>query len=224
MAAAAGKTVVLQKPLALTLADADRIVAAVERSGVRFTLAWQARTDPQNIQMRQLVRDGALGRIYQVRRRHCLSTHTWGEWFENSWHVKPELNRGMWADDAAHPVDWIYWMFGMPQTVSAEIDTLRSPKVPDDNGIAVFRYADGMMAEASCSFTCIAGENTTEIVGEKGVVIQNYGDAVSGGLPRLPDAAGLRWFLRDQKQWTTSDIASPAEPRPSHQRPGGATA
>jgi predicted dehydrogenase len=154
-AAAAGKAIVLQKPLCLTLAEADRIVAAVEQSGVPFTLAWQMRVDPQNLKMRQLVKSGALGRIYMLRRRHGLATHLWPD-FEKSWHVKPELNRGMWADDAAHPIDFAYWMLGMPQTVSAEIATLRTPKVPDDNGIAIFRYADGTMVEIACSFTCVA--------------------------------------------------------------------
>ena len=211
-AAAAGKHIVVQKPLSLTLADADRIVAAVKKSGVRFTLAWQMRTDPQNLKMRQLVQDGTLGRIFMLRRRHGLSTHTWAG-FENSWHVKPELNRGMWADDAAHAVDFIYWMLGEPETVSAEIATLRNPKVPDDTGIAIFRYADGTFAEVASSFTCLAGENTTEIVGENGVIIQNFGDAVSCNVPREPNAIGLKWMLRDGpngNKWTHSDIPSPA--------------
>jgi predicted dehydrogenase len=213
-AAAAGKHIVLQKPLALTIAEADRIVAAVEKSGVRFTLAWQMRTDPQNLKMRQLVQDGTLGKIFMLRRRHGLSTHTWPD-FENSWHVKPELNRGMWADDAAHAIDFIYWMLGEPATVSAEIGTLHNPKVPDDNGIAIYRYANGTFAEVASSFTCLAGENTTEIVGEKGVIIQNFGDAVSCNVPRPTDSIGLKWMLRDGPdagKWIDSGIPSP----PSH--------
>ena len=51
VAAAAGKKIVLQKPMALTLAEGERIVSAVERAGVPFTLAWQMRVDPQNVQM-----------------------------------------------------------------------------------------------------------------------------------------------------------------------------
>ena len=76
--------------------------------GVKFTLAWQMRTDPQNLRMKQLVREGTLGRIVMVRRRHALSTHVWPG-FENSWHVKPELNRGMWADDASHAISSSRW-------------------------------------------------------------------------------------------------------------------
>ena len=210
-AARAGKRIVLQKPMALTLEQADAIVAAVKKTGVPFTLAWQMRVDPQNLRMKQLILEGTLGRTLMVRRRHGLNTHQW-DGFENSWHVKPEMNRGMWADDAAHAVDFIYWLLGWPRSVYAEIDTLLNSKVPDDNGIAVFRCADGAFAEVVSSFTCMAGENTTEIVGEKGCVIQNYGDVPSCNIPRPKDAVGLKWILRGDKEWTDSGIPSP----PSH--------
>jgi predicted dehydrogenase len=116
----------------------------------------------------------------------------------------------MWADDAAHPIDWLLWMKGIPESVSAEIATLHNPKVPDDNGIAIFRYPDGTLAEITCSFTCLAGENTTEIVGEKGVIIQNFGDGPSAGAPRADEAVGLKWLIKGHKHWTISGIESPA--------------
>jgi predicted dehydrogenase len=215
LAAAAGKAIVLQKPLCLTLAEADRIVAAVNRHNVTFTLAWQMRVDPQNVEMRRMVRDGAIGRVYMVRRRHGLSTHVWPG-FEDTWHVKPELNRGMWADDAAHPIDFLLWLLGEPESVVAEIATLRSARVPDDHGVAIFRYADdspaaGVFAEVACSFTCLAGENTTEIVGEDGVIIQNFGDGPSCQVPHPP--TGLKWLRTGEKDWTFSPIPSPVEHR-----------
>ena len=209
-AAAAGKKIILQKPLCLTMPEADRIVAAVERFGVPFTLAWQMRVDPQNLEMKRMITSGTLGRVYMVRRRHGLSTHVWPG-FENSWHVKPELNRGMWADDASHAIDFLLWLFdGPPESVVAEIATLRNENVPDDHGIAVFRYRDGTFAEVASSFVCVAGENTTEIVGEDGVIIQNYGDGPSAQVPRPAGAAGLKWFLKGSKHWFNSATPSPA--------------
>lgn len=222
-AAAAGKAIILQKPLALTMEEGRRIVAAVGRAAVRFTLAWQMRVDPQNVRMKEIVQRRELGRVYMVRRRHCLSTHLWGEWFENSWHVKPQLNRGMWADDACHAIDFLYWMLGEPVSVMAEIATLRSPKVPDDHGVAVFRWADGTMGEVACSFVAGAGENTTEIIAENGVVIQSYGDQPSCGArppeeapPEVPpeappEAIGLKWYVNDRKQWVNSEIPTPPQ-------------
>jgi predicted dehydrogenase len=208
-AAAARKKIILQKPLCLTLEEAGRIVAAVERAGVPFTLAWQMRVDPQNLEMKRLVQSGSIGRVYMVRRRHGLSAHVWPG-FEKTWHVDKKLNRGMWADDASHAIDFLLWLLGEPESVSAEIATLRDPRVPDDHGIAVFRYRDGTFAEVASSFVCLAGENTTEIVGEDGVIIQNYGDGPSAQVPRPPNAVGLKWFLKGGKEWITSATPSPA--------------
>ena len=81
-----------------------------------------------------------------VRRRHCLPTQQWKD-FDKTWHVQPELNRDIFADDAAHPIDFIYWLLGMPVSVVAELGTLLNPAIPNDNAIAVFRYADGRFAE-----------------------------------------------------------------------------
>ncbi len=210
-AAEAGKTIILQKPAALALAEADRIVEAVRRTGVRFTLAWQMRVDPQNLEMRDLIADGAVGRVLIVRRRHCLMTHRM-KGFDQTWHVKPELNRGMWADDAAHAIDFLYWLFGMPESVSAEIATLYNPQVPDDHGIAIYRYANGMMAEVVSSFVAVAGENTTEISGDRGVIIQNFGDQPSAGAPKPNGATALKWFSEERGAWQYSDL-----PPPDHQ-------
>jgi predicted dehydrogenase len=209
MSARANRSIILQKPLALTMEDADRIVKAVEDHGVLFTIAWQMRVDPQNLHMRKLVNNDTIGRVFMLRRRHGLSTHTW-KGFDKTWHVKPELNRGMWADDACHAIDFLFWMLGKPESVMAQIETLHNPSVPDDNGIAIFRYADGTLAEITCSFTCIAGENTTEIVGERGVIIQNFGDGPSAGAPRMPGAVGMKWITTGDKAWTISEIPSPA--------------
>jgi predicted dehydrogenase len=213
-AAAAGKAIIVQKPIALTMADAERVVAAVKRAKVPFTMAWQMRVDPQNLKMKELLAGGEFGKVFQVRRRHCLGAHLWGSWFLDSWHVNPAENRDIWADDAAHAIDFIHWLLGVPETVTAEIESLWHPKMPMDNGIAIYHYPGGPQAEVSCSFTCVAGENTTEITAEKGTIIQSYGDGPSSGAPRPATACGLKWFMAGAKDWVCSDIASPTNQGP----------
>ncbi len=208
-AAAAGKAIILQKPMALTLREADRIVRAVERHGVPFTLAWQMRADPQNRQMRAMIHSGQFGKIYSVRRRHGLACHlTPG--FAQTWHVNPALNRDIWADDAAHPIDLMHWMLGPPESITAELTTAANDWMPNDNGVAVFRYPEGLLAEVFCSFTCVAAENTTEIYAERGAIIQSFGDNPGTLAPRVENQSGLKWYLADEQQWTYSDIPSPA--------------
>jgi predicted dehydrogenase len=204
-AAAAGKAVILQKPIALTMEQADRIVAAVNRSGVPFTLAWQMRVDPHNLEMKSLLASGRFGKVFMVRRRHCLPTQLWKD-FDKAWHVQPELNRDIFADDACHAIDFLYWLLGAPCSVVAEIGSLLNPAIPNDNAIAVFRFPDGSFGEVSCSFVAVAGENTTEIVCQNGVIINNYGDLPSCLCPRPPGGIQLKWYLQDSGQWSVSSL------------------
>lgn len=207
-AAAAGKNIILYKPMALTMEEADRIVKAVEDNQVRFTMAWQMRTDPQNQKIRELIRTQQLGKTCLYRRRHCLPTHIWAD-FENTWHASAEYNRDIFADDSAHPIDMMQWIFGMPESVSCEMSTMVNPKVANDNAVALFRYADGMIAEISCSFTCSASEITTEVYCEKGCIQQYFGDNPATRLPRPANMPGLKWYQEGDADWTDSGIESP---------------
>ena len=208
-AASAGKMIIVQKPIALTMKDADRIVDAVKKHGVPFSMAWQMRVDPQNIKIKELMQSGELGKIFMVRRRHGLGTHLWAG-FADTWHAQPELNRDIWADDSSHAIDFIQWLVGVPESVTAELMSLCDPRVPNDNGVALFRYPGGPLVEVCCSFTTPALENTTEVVGEKGSIVQNYGDGPSCNVPRPEGACGLKWYIASSGQWTCSDIPSPS--------------
>ena len=208
-AAAAGKDIICYKPLALTMKEADRIVDAVNQNGVRFSMGWQMRVDPQNIKMKELIETEELGKVCAFRRRHGLATHTWGN-FADTWHASPEKNRDIFADDSSHPINMMQWIFGMPETVMCEMDTMLNPRVPNDNGIALFKYANGMVAEITCCFVCSAAEATTEVYCEKGSIQQYYGDGPATRLPRVANAPGLKWFKEGDSDWTDSGIPSPA--------------
>ena len=212
-AAGAGKDIILYKPMALTMKEADSIVEAVEQSGVRFTMGWQMRTDPQNRRMRDMIRNGELGKTCLFRRRHSLPTHIWAG-FEDTWHNDPAMNRDIFADDSSHPINLMQWIFGMPETVTCEMSTMVNPRVPNDNAVALFRYADGLIAEISCSFTCSASEITTEVYCEKGSIQQYFGDNPGARLPRVAGMPGLKWYKEGDADWTDSDIPSPASHGP----------
>lgn len=207
-AAAAGKAIICYKPLALTMEEADRCVAAVEKYQVPFTMGFQSRVDPQNIRIREIIRSEEIGPTYLYRRRHGLSTHTWVD-FEHSWHNTPEYNRDILADDSSHPVDMMNWIFGVPETVYAEVSTMHSPSIPNDTAVLLFKYANGMIAEITCPFACVASEITTEVYGSKGAVLQSYGDAVSANLPRPEGQPGLKVFHLGDNEWQDSGIPSP---------------
>lgn len=210
-AASAGKHILCQKPLALTLKDCDVIADVVKKSGVTFMMAHQMRRDAANIAMKEVIDSGVLGKIGLLRRRHCINV-LFNEAFvtgPSRWHIDPEKNMGMFMDDASHATDFIYWMLGKPTSVIAEIDNVLTDVAPDDSGIAVYRFPEGTMAILINTSVTLAGENTTEIYGDEGVVIQNYGDAPSCNIPRPEDAVAVKLYTREEPTWNDLGIEIP---------------
>ncbi len=209
-ACAAGKNILCQKPMATTLEDCDRIIAAVEKSGVHFQMAFQMRCDPINIQLKKWIDDGEVGRVGSLRRRHCIN-FLFNSEIKNgpsAWHVDAEQNVGMFFDDATHAADFLYWIFGKPHSVMAEIDNILTDVAPDDTGLAIYRWKDGPMGVLFNSSVTLAGENTTEIYGDEGVIIQNYDDAVSV-THAPPNAVALKLFRKSTGEWETFEHVLP---------------
>ena len=233
LAASAGKHILLQKPMATTLEDCDRIIAAVQQSGVKFTLAYQMRHDPVNRKMKQLLDEGAVGKIALVRRRHCIGVLL-DQGFvtgPSKWHIDPVANIGMFFDDASHAADWFYWMLGRPVSVMAEVGNVVTDVAADDNGVAVYRFANGEMGILQNSSTTVAAVNTTEIYGDSGTIIQDWGDGPSSFPPRPAGYSPLRLWQKGNDHWEEFDLPSPvnhgeriaAVPRPFLQYVRGLT-
>lgn len=210
-AAAAGKHILCQKPMALTLADCDRMIAAVDKAGVQFMMAYQMRHDPSNIRMKELIDSGVIGKIGLLRRRHCIPV-LFDPNFVNGptrWHFDPEKNLGMFMDDASHATDFIHWMLGRPVSVMAEIENTLTEVAPDDTGVAIYKFTGGAMAVLVNSSVTLAGENTTEIYGDQGVIIQNHDDLPSTNVTPPPGAIALKLYTKGASEWQDLGIPIP---------------
>lgn len=206
-AAHAGKAIVLQKPMALSLTDCDAIAAAVHGSGVPFTMAYQMRVDPVNLKMRELLQERAIGNVFLVKRRHAIPMLLNKEWARpGNWHIDPVQNMGMFMDDASHAADFLLWLMGKPASVMAEIDNIVTDVAPDDNGVALLRFAGGAMGLLVNSSTMLAAEATTEIYGDAGTIVHYFGDSPASSLPRPAGAAALKIFRAGAKDWEVFDL------------------
>ena len=111
-AAEAGKHVLCEKPIALGLESADRMIAAVRASGVKAMVAQVMRFWPQYVMIKDLLDRGELGRpLAAVAER--LSAPKWG-WFKD-----PTLSGGAVLDIHIHDLDFFYYLFGEPSSVYA---------------------------------------------------------------------------------------------------------
>ena len=204
-AAHAGKHILLQKPMALTLADCDAIIQTVKQAGIKFSMCYQMRADPINQKIKQLVAEQAVGNLAAVRRRHAINALLDPQWaVAGNWHIDPIQNMGMFMDDASHAADWFYWLLGRPVSVMAEIDNVVTGIAPDDNGVAIYRFDQGVMGILFNSSTQLAAEATTEIYGDAGAIVQNYGDLPS----TIPPAEGtaLKMYRAGAEDWEKFDF------------------
>ncbi len=126
------------------------------------------------------------------------------------WHIDPVKNMGMFMDDASHATDLIHWMMGRPISVMAEIGNTVTDVAPDDTGVAIYRYANGAMVVLVNSSVTLAGENTTEIYGDQGVIIQNHDDVPSTNVPLPPHPIALKVYTNDEPEWTDLGIPIPS--------------
>jgi predicted dehydrogenase len=89
-------------------------------------------------------------------------------------------------------------MLGDPVSVVAEIDNVFfPPEIPEDSGVAIYRFPNKAMAILINNGITLAGENTTEIYGDGGTIVQNHGDGVSTSL-RPPAPIALKMFQQHQ--------------------------
>jgi predicted dehydrogenase len=212
-ACAAGKNILCQKPMATTLEECDRIIAAVENSGVHFQMAFQMRCDPLNRQIRKWIDDGAIGNIGAIRRRHCLDIF-FNESFvqgAGAWHFDAQKNVGMFFDDASHAADFLFWIMGRPVSVMAEIENTLTSFSPDDCGLAIYKWQTENGAALGALFNAsviLAGENTCEVYGDEGVIIQNFDDQTSTA--HANGAPALKLFHRATRSWEYPRLEVPA--------------
>lgn len=182
LAAAAGVHVLCEKPMALTIAECDRMIAACATNGVTYVQAFPQRLDPAGQKARALVRSGALGRIAMLRKRHghFYGLTAWardpaGAWFRD----RRLAGGGALLDEGIHAADFIRWILGDPVSVQATAVTSLMEAPVDDNAVAIFRFASGALAVLETSWTFQAGLTTTEIYGEAGCVLQFHSDGAS---------------------------------------------
>ncbi len=161
-AAAAGKHVLCEKPLATTVPEAEAMVAAVERAGVTHMLAHHLRKVPALLYARRLIDEGALGRILHVR---ALWTNDWGIDPESPlvWRFRREEAGagGVIEDLHSHLIDLARFLTGEITEVVATGEThIKSRPLPRGGGGGLGPRGDVTVYDESCFLARFANEAT----------------------------------------------------------------
>lgn len=170
-AARAGKHVIVEKPMALSLADADALEAACGEAGVKLTVVLQNRYNAPVRRLREAVDAGKLGRL-------LLATVT-VRWYRpqeyysgDDWHGTWAMDGGALMNQAIHHLDALQWMMGEPERVFAYTATLAHQMEAEDTGVGVVRFVGGSIGSVEGSTITYPAniEGSLAVFGERGSV------------------------------------------------------
>jgi predicted dehydrogenase len=169
--AEAGKHVVVEKPMALRLQDADDMIEGCDRAGVKMFVVKQNRFNVPVVKARDALDAGRFGKLIlgTVRVRWCRGQDYYDQ---DSW-------RGTWASDggvltnqASHHVDMLEWFFGEVVSVHARAITALANIETEDTAVATLKFKNGALGiiEATTAARPTDLEGSLSILGEKGTV------------------------------------------------------
>ncbi len=171
-AAQAGKHVLVEKPMALTLAECDAMIAAAEAAGVALQLGYMRRFDPEFVTAWERIQAGAIGKPMMIK------SLTHGPGLPPPWAWELARSNGRLAEVNSHDWDTVRWLMASnPTRIYVETANFKGPGLGVhaehfyDNAISSIRFESGALGSISGICPCNYGYDArVEIVGEQGIL------------------------------------------------------
>ncbi len=166
--AEAGKHVIVEKPMCLTVAEADAMIAAAKKAGVMLSVFHNRRWDGDYCAIRQAVQKGVLGEIFQIEAYAGGYGHP-GTW----WRAEKAVSGGVMFDWGAHFIDWILNLTSASVTGVNGIFQKRVWKdvTNEDYALATWRFSDGCAAQLEIGTISYAPKPRWRILGTRGALV-----------------------------------------------------
>ncbi len=165
-AAAAGKHIFTEKPIALNLADADTMIAAARAAGVKYMLGYCLRFWQPYKMMREIFASGELGELVNCWTRRYMPTD-----MRPHWYGKQELSGGVVLDFGSHDLDWLMTIGGPVKTVFGKTFRIREGIQADEHSQCMLVFANGGMAASDVTWWEAVAESSLGVVGTLGSLI-----------------------------------------------------
>lgn len=164
----AGKHVVVEKPMAMNLRDADRMIDTAKSTGVKLCIVLQNRYNPPMQDLRRAVDEGKLGRLLLGN-----ATVRWyrpQEYYDDGWHGTYTMDGGALMNQSIHHIDALQWLMGEVESVFAYTATLAHKMEAEDVGVAVLRFKGGAIGSVEGSTVTYPEnlEGSVALFGERG--------------------------------------------------------
>lgn len=163
--------IVVEKPMALTLRDADDMIAACDRARIKLFVVKQNRFNVPVQKLRSALEAGRFGRLVlgTVRVRWCRTQEYYDQ---DSWRGTWALDGGVLTNQASHHVDLLEWMMGEVESVFAKSSTALVEIETEDTAVVTLKFRNGALGliEATTAARPKDLEGSISILGEGGTV------------------------------------------------------
>jgi predicted dehydrogenase len=179
-AAAAGKHVVVEKPLEVRLDRCDRIIEACDRHGVQLCTIFPSRFADANIALHRAVEAGKFGRV-TLGETTCKWWRPQSYYAEGGWKGTVALDGGgALMNQAIHNVDLLLWMMGSPTHVSGFTATLAHERIEvEDTAVTCLRFASGALGIIEATTSVQPGlPKTIAVHGDRGTAVIEQEDVL----------------------------------------------
>ncbi len=166
-----GIHVLSEKPLAVTVSAADRMIQAAKASGKKFGVMYQMRGEGQNRAARAVIESGRIGEIYRTSLvmawYRAQAYYDSGGW-RATWSGE---GGGVLINQAPHYLDLFTWLAGMPKRITGQTRTRLHDIEVEDEAFATLEYENGAHGYLYASTTEIPNHNMLEIAGDRGKLV-----------------------------------------------------
>lgn len=163
------KYIVCEKPISLTVREADEMFKRVDKAGKVLLPVYQNRYNPLIVMVKELIDSGRLGTVYQF-----ICNALWNrndDYFTNGWHGTRALDGGVLYTQASHYVDMLHYFFGELASGKGQGGFLRGLEVFDTVS-AVMRFQSGVVGSLNATVSVYRQNYETEftLIAENGTV------------------------------------------------------
>jgi UDP-N-acetyl-2-amino-2-deoxyglucuronate dehydrogenase len=171
IAAKAGRHVLTEKPMAISLAAADEMVQACDAAGVQLFVVKQNRLNPAIQLLKRAVDKGRFGRLYMANVT-VRWTRPQAYYDAEPWRGTWEFDGGAFMNQASHYVDLMQWLMGPAESVMAKTATQARRIEAEDSGVAVVKFRSGALGVMEVSVLTYPKnlEGSITLLGETGSV------------------------------------------------------
>lgn len=202
-ALAYNKHVLVEKPMAISVSEADEMIQKSRKKGLKLGVVFQERTKPINREIKRLIDSGEIGEIYRACIEAC--------YFRTQAYYDRDAWRGKWATEgggvlinqAIHDVDLLQWLLGRPVRIQGQISTVYHDVEVEDLASATILFENRAQGIFQASTTDPIRTKRLEVCGDKGKIELDGGarQAILKKTVREYIASGDVWDNKQKFQW-----------------------